>query len=83
MCAFDERGAIHADVVLVPGQILRRLQLAGVPAGGLLGRILHQPLEDSDVVFHVRLDKADQRAGLVAQLAQHGIDDLDVASRGR
>jgi hypothetical protein len=59
---------------------LRCFQLAGVPARRLLPGVLHQPFEDADVVLHVGLDEADQRAGFVAQLAQHRVDDLDVGA---
>ena len=70
--------AIHADDVRVVGQHLRRLELARVPAGRLVRRVLHQPFEQADVALHVGVAEADHRAGVVADLAQHRIDHLDV-----
>ena len=71
-------GAVHAHDARVVGEHLRRLELARVPAGRLVGRVLHQALQQAHVALHVRIAPADERARVVADLPEDRIDDLHV-----
>src|SRR5437879_5014944 len=64
----------------VVGQHLRGLELTRVPAWRFLWRVLQHVFEHANVALRVGLVEGDDRAGLVPDPTQQGVDDLGVGA---